>query len=479
MGYRGDIGYQTILYCSETDIRNVLSFLIEKLPKEHAETPAASEVSNLDRVMKSVSLELASQLSKPWIPPRYRSLVDPLGHNSYETVEIEPTTPVSSQADQCPSKLSASIINYIALMKVAETMPATKKQENLESFKGELAQAIKAAALLAKVAGKKRGKAVGNKPTDQQNEIETEQLQKSSAEEVEKKKKEEAERLRQDLLAAKEELNALLTEVSTLGLRRQELEKESENLVSEIEKLSEDVKSRQLIASLLDNKEESLEKLKNSIATRRAKIEQLKNQWLDLKAELEAKLDDLTGGKEAIERQELEKRLNDSETNANAVIEEISVKEEQLKNLEAELEKSQKDVTRSTYTSRIIDMINNTKKQKKEIERIATDTRMVQKEMNSLNDKVGRAFQIADELVFKDSKRDETARKLYRILAGMHSDFAGTVEAIDKAATLSRQLDDTETQVDNEAKKNWQERAEKIAVDLKALRTGGEVSSTA
>jgi len=34
LGYRGDIGYQTFLYSSETDVRRVFVFLIEKLPKE-------------------------------------------------------------------------------------------------------------------------------------------------------------------------------------------------------------------------------------------------------------------------------------------------------------------------------------------------------------------------------------------------------------------------------------------------------------
>jgi hypothetical protein len=34
LGYSGDIGYQTFLYSSEIDIRRVLVFLIEKLPKE-------------------------------------------------------------------------------------------------------------------------------------------------------------------------------------------------------------------------------------------------------------------------------------------------------------------------------------------------------------------------------------------------------------------------------------------------------------
>ena len=35
-GYTGDIGYQTFLYSSEQEIRNILIFLTEKLPQDDA-----------------------------------------------------------------------------------------------------------------------------------------------------------------------------------------------------------------------------------------------------------------------------------------------------------------------------------------------------------------------------------------------------------------------------------------------------------
>lgn len=37
IGYKGEIGYQTFLYSSETEIRSLLMFLVEKLPRENAE----------------------------------------------------------------------------------------------------------------------------------------------------------------------------------------------------------------------------------------------------------------------------------------------------------------------------------------------------------------------------------------------------------------------------------------------------------
>lgn len=37
LGYKGEIGYQTFLYSNETEIRSLLMFLVEKLPRERSE----------------------------------------------------------------------------------------------------------------------------------------------------------------------------------------------------------------------------------------------------------------------------------------------------------------------------------------------------------------------------------------------------------------------------------------------------------
>lgn len=38
LGYKGEIGYQTFLYSNESEIRKVFMFLVDKLPKDTAET---------------------------------------------------------------------------------------------------------------------------------------------------------------------------------------------------------------------------------------------------------------------------------------------------------------------------------------------------------------------------------------------------------------------------------------------------------
>jgi len=58
-------------------------------------------------------------------------------------------------------------------------------------------------------------------------------------------------------------------------------------------------------------------------------------------------------------------------------------------------------IFRSSYTQRILEIISNIEKQKKEINKNLNDTRQVQKEINSLDGKVERCFISIDELMFK------------------------------------------------------------------------------
>lgn len=44
LGYRSDMGYQTILYCNEVEVRRVLMFLVERLPREPSKTTIAEEL---------------------------------------------------------------------------------------------------------------------------------------------------------------------------------------------------------------------------------------------------------------------------------------------------------------------------------------------------------------------------------------------------------------------------------------------------
>lgn len=71
IGYKGEIGYQTFLYSNEPEIRSLLMFLVEKLPRESAESsdqPTGKSVV----LQRSIAAAIKAQLSVPWLPPNCR-----------------------------------------------------------------------------------------------------------------------------------------------------------------------------------------------------------------------------------------------------------------------------------------------------------------------------------------------------------------------------------------------------------------------
>uniref|UniRef100_A0A1A8CEG9 Coiled-coil domain-containing protein 22 n=1 Tax=Nothobranchius kadleci TaxID=1051664 RepID=A0A1A8CEG9_NOTKA len=71
VGFKGEIGYQTFLYSHESEIRSLLMFLVEKLPRESAE--ASDQPTGKSAVLqRSIAAAIRSQLAISWVPPNCR-----------------------------------------------------------------------------------------------------------------------------------------------------------------------------------------------------------------------------------------------------------------------------------------------------------------------------------------------------------------------------------------------------------------------
>lgn len=68
LGFRGDLGYQSILYCNDVEIRRVLMFLIERLPRETQKTAENDEIGYVPRLVKEIERRVKMALEKRWVP---------------------------------------------------------------------------------------------------------------------------------------------------------------------------------------------------------------------------------------------------------------------------------------------------------------------------------------------------------------------------------------------------------------------------
>lgn len=153
-----------------------------------------------------------------------------------------------------------------------------------------------------------------------------------------------------------------------------------------------------------------------------------------------------------------------------AAADEAKRKEELYKQLVSEYESLPKEVSRAAYTQRILEIVSNIKKQKEEITKILSDTKDLQKEINSLTGKVDRTFVVTDELVFKDAKKDEPVRKAYKYLAALHENCGQLIQTIEDTGTILREVRDLEEQIETETTKKTLSNLQKILEDYKAIK---------
>ncbi|KAM9343093.1 coiled-coil domain-containing protein 22 [Pholidichthys leucotaenia] len=72
IGFKGEIGYQTFLYSSEPEIRSLLMFLVEKLPRESAEVSDQPTAGKSVVLQRAIAAAVRAQLAVPWLPPNCR-----------------------------------------------------------------------------------------------------------------------------------------------------------------------------------------------------------------------------------------------------------------------------------------------------------------------------------------------------------------------------------------------------------------------
>ncbi|CAL1536601.1 unnamed protein product [Lymnaea stagnalis] len=295
---------------------------------------------------------------------------------------------------------------------------------------------------------------------------------KDTEEELEKKRQEEIEGLRSELLNLTAQLEKLDIEVKKFSANRQQMEEviSTEAKNSEEKNASYLVKKRTL--DLLPEAEANIGKLQSVVDTSAQRLLNLAKQWETHRIPLieqYRELRQLNSKRESEAQKKLEEiklfRVKMKETADDA-----RRKDELQKQLVSEYERMTKDVNRSAYTRKILEIVANIKKQKQEIDKILLDTKSVQKEINSLSGKLDRTFTVTDELIFKDAKKDEAVKKAYRFLAALHENFEQLIQTVEDTGVVMREIKDLEEQIEVESNKKVLSNLEKITEDLQQMK---------
>lgn len=69
LGFKGKLGYELLLYPNETDTRKILTFLINKLPKETDKAYMYIMRDEFSLLMQNIFQKVSEDLDLPWAPP--------------------------------------------------------------------------------------------------------------------------------------------------------------------------------------------------------------------------------------------------------------------------------------------------------------------------------------------------------------------------------------------------------------------------
>ncbi|EHH60883.1 Coiled-coil domain-containing protein 22 [Macaca fascicularis] len=282
----------------------------------------------------------------------------------------------------------------------------------------------------------------------------------------------ELESLREQLEGVNRSIEEVEADMKTLGVSFVQAESECRQSELSTAEREQALRLKSRTVELLPDGAANLAKLQLVVENSAQRVIHLAGQWEKHRVPLLAeyrhlrKLQDcreLESSRRLAEIQELHQSVR-------AAAEEARRKEEVYKQLVSELETLPRDVSRLAYTQRILEIVGNIRKQKEEITKILSDTKELQKEINSLSGKLDRTFAVTDELVFKGGAAGGGWGWMQAFCSCCPQNCSQLIQTIEDTGTIMREVRDLEEQIETELGKKTLSNLEKIREDYRALR---------
>ncbi|XP_064404565.1 coiled-coil domain-containing protein 22 homolog isoform X2 [Halichondria panicea] len=519
LGYPGEIGYQTFLYSSIKEWRKLLMFLLEKLPRENAQT---SDEPTGTRVMlgRVIAAELSLRLQSPWTPALCKKESTAWSGNSswlegtrsvhaYHGMDVQAPTGTADLTVKLPKDLKQYYNRHMPYMSAQLRIRKDVLSSLLEKNANEVAaqqeweaewnqlglssrlseeeyRARKKQKLQKKLADQLRtslqqgrttasaGLGLGsdlqtilNSFADKGSEYQgtgsrfqhAEKLQfalEDDGPQVEEATEEELQQRREEeLTGLQDQLADLTSKLELLDLNMKKY-KASMGQMGELQtqgatknkEEEEAYKVKKKTFDLLPNADENITKLKELIQKSADRLALLSSKWEEIRGPLMNKYRTLKADSENKESEstKLLEEIRFMRERMKELADETRLKDDLYKQLVAEYERMAKDVSRTSYTRRIMEIVANIQRQKEDIGKVLQDMRMVQKEINSLTGRLERVFTVTDEQVYKGARKDEARRAAYKLLANIRDGCELVVEAIKDTGQIKREQRDLEEQ---------------------------------
>ncbi|KAJ0179295.1 hypothetical protein K1T71_005007 [Dendrolimus kikuchii] len=421
LGYKNDVGYQTFLYYNEAELRQVFMFLIERLPNEGKQNEtSALPINKKSLLMREIGNKISEDLKTVWIPPCC-------------------STNTATVGDFI--KTGASWSNHQILMNEDDMLKQLHKIKDLKES------------------------------STQTKAFEEENLSQSIKSKVVRKSKidKSLKELKETAISLRQKLDVLESEKNVIGVEYSQVQRSCERVQADLKNVQNILSSIGMSSDETEGGAETfLDRVQNNINQFYKKSEDLMSKNLSLKVDID-KVNNVINMSET-ERNKYKKTLKALKDTAKSMKSEFDKKEIARNQLRENYEKLSNGNKRSIYTKRILEIISNVDKQNTEIQKILEDTRQLQKEINTVEGQLERCFSIADETLFKDAKKDDQAKKAYKLLALLHSECNTIVSLVNDTGSLARDIVDLEENIKTEKAKKTEDNLKKIQDDITKMQ---------
>lgn len=466
LGFTGDCGYNQLLYPVEAQTRQLMAWLVQKLPRSEEER--AEEVLGANALLnKRIISSLVSWRTAQWRLAQcasgtpLRNVYDRKGLVTVSSNRISDpdVRRVYSTAAQAGHAVESSIFERHALQRLRQgvlennlgDMEAVARRANLVSSMvkdalntarrgvgggdgsrqaDQLAMSLQdlVASIGGEIDGSARAQGEGRFAHASAFAEETggsvggggslgaalnaslagltaedAEIRRQRLEAEESERQQELDELRNAAQVAQGNLDALERQQGNASSKIRQLDSELAALLNEGESLEKEIMIKRKTLEMLPSAAENIGKLQGICGGSAKRLMQLAQEWETHRRPLVDKLRGIKASK--MQRRNKCRQMVDEmkarREEMAGMIQDLKDKQTRAQNLAEELNKLPKNINRTLYTHRIMDIISSIGKQNRDIDKITNDIRDIQKTINQSTLSLQRADAVAEELIYQ------------------------------------------------------------------------------
>lgn len=286
------------------------------------------------------------------------------------------------------------------------------------------------------------------------NETEDAETRKARLLEEERLREEELEQLREEVRLSQNAVETQERQYNNAASKIRQLESELAALLNEGDILEREIMLKRKTLEMLPSAAENIGKLQVICGASAKRLIQLAQEWETHRRPLVEQLRNKKMSKAARRAtcRAMVEEMKKCREEMVRMVQDIKEKQERAQVLSEEMSKLPKNINRNIYTHRILDIISSIAKQNKEIDKIVSDIRDIQKTINNNSryyhyhydhynyhnnyySAVSRADAVAEELIFSAANAqssDPATVDTYRRLRTLRTKFESLLQAVSK-----------------------------------------------